>query len=205
MQTKEILFGTSNKAKLQQLQYVADYYNFPVKVISAKEKFNLDYEEKGNTPEQIAINGAKQLFSKIKKPILVEDSVVEIAALNNKPGVKSNNFFKQHGFQGVIELMKNKKDKSAKITSVVVYTDGKQTKLFKHTIRGTITNKIRFKKREPIWVGPTFHPRGGGYNAIFLLEGQDKTLAECTAEQGLELGYREKNFKEFLEFLFKRN
>ncbi|MBW2977973.1 hypothetical protein KY331_03960 [Candidatus Woesearchaeota archaeon] len=202
---KEILFGTSNKAKLQQLKYVADYYKFPIKVISAKEKFNIDYEEKGNTPEEIAINGANQLFSKIKKPVLVEDSIIEITALNNKPGVNSNSFFKKHGFDGVINLMKDKKDKSTKITSVLVYTDGNQTKLYKHTIKGSITDQKRFKEGEPIWVGPTFHPFGGGYNAIFLLKGQDKTLAECTAEQGLTLGYREKNFKEFLEFLFKQN
>ena len=202
---KEILFGTSNKAKLQQLQYIADYYQFPVKVISVKQEFNVDYEEIGKTAEEIAINGAKEIFSKLKKPVLVEDSILEISALGNKPGVKSNDFFKKYRFEGIINLMKDKEDKSAKITSVLVYTDGKQTKLFKHTILGSITDKKRYKEGEPLWVGPTFHPFGGGFNAIFLLKNKDKTLAECAAEEGLELGYREKNFKEFLEFLFKNN
>lgn len=37
MQT--ILFASSNKAKLEQFQYVADAYNFKIKIISVYDQF----------------------------------------------------------------------------------------------------------------------------------------------------------------------
>ncbi|MFH1275486.1 MAG: non-canonical purine NTP pyrophosphatase [Candidatus Woesearchaeota archaeon] len=202
---KEILFATGNKAKLGQFQYMADKFAQGVKIISAKEKYGgeASYEEIGNSAQEIAINGAKYLFQKLQVPIITEDSILEINSLNGKPGLKSNAFLKEFGRKGVLDLLKDKNDRFARIISCVVYFDGLNLQVFENVVEGKIALTERFKEGEPIWIGPSFHEFGGGYNSIFMPEGEERTLAEMTAEEGITFGYREKNFKKLLEEIEK--
>jgi len=99
--------------------------------------------------------------------------------------------------------LKDKKDRSARIVSVVVNFDGEKLNVFENIVEGKIALTEKFKEGEPIWIGPTFHEFGGGYNSIFIPEGETRTLAEMTAEEGIIFGYREKNFKKLLEEINK--
>ncbi|MDP2750905.1 MAG: non-canonical purine NTP pyrophosphatase [Nanoarchaeota archaeon] len=202
----KIYFASGNKAKQEQLKYVADYFGYPVEVINAKEMFKVDYEENGRTCMDIAVKGAKHVFSKIKKPVVVEDSIIYISALKG-PGLKSNKFLKEKKVEGALNLMKHESDRSCYIESCVVYYDGKILKKFRNKVAGRITYRKSYRQGEPIWVGPSFHEFGGGYNSIYepwFIEDLGKTLADATKEEGLVYGYRERNFKTLLDFLFEK-
>jgi len=155
---------------------------------------------------QIAVNGAKEIYRKIKKPIVTEDSITYIDVIGG-PGPVSNKVLKEIKVSGVLDLMKNKTNRLCYIESCLVYYDGRVLKKFQNKVNGVISKKISYKQGEPIWVGPTHHEFGGGYNSIYIPHfgaETNRTLADCTAEEGLIYGYREKNFKQLLDFLFEK-
>ena len=65
-----------------------------------------------------------------------------------------------------------------------------------------ITEEEKWNKG-PLWVSPAEKEWGGWFNAVFIPEGSIKTLAELTAEQLIQHGYREKTFKQALDLIKK--
>jgi len=52
------------------------------------------------------------------------------------------------------------------------------------------------------WVAPTSENSfGGGYNAIFLPNGWNKTLAEISPTEAMSWSYREQNFANVLNYI----
>jgi len=68
-----------------------------------------------------------------------------------------------------------------------------------------VEGRIAFEERAgdfPGWIAPTAEdPFGGGFNAIFIPDGEMRTLAEISPEEALPWSYREKPFLEILKFL----
>jgi non-canonical purine NTP pyrophosphatase (RdgB/HAM1 family) len=203
---KKILFSSTNKGKIQQFQYVADYYKYDVTITSVyKEHPEITaYNEDYPTQQEIVENGAREIYQQIKQPIIVEDTIFCIDALGGKPGLTANDYLKEKGRQGILEEMKGIKNRKAQIISIVCFYDGELFVSFKNVVHGEISKKELYKEGEPIWVGPTLIPFGGGFNAIFVSNKAKKTIAELTAEQGLEYGYREPNFKAVLNYILKK-
>jgi len=200
---QEILFASSNRAKLEQFQYVADAYNFKVTIVSVYDRFPgiKPYDEGYKTQYEIVEQGAHEIYKQTQQPIVVEDTILEVKALNGLPGLQASDYLKAKGIGGLLEEMSSKKDREACITSIVGYFDGKLFVSSKNIVKGTIAMKPSYLKGEPAWVGPTHHPFGGGFNSVFNLDDSDKTLADHTAKEGLQYGYREPNFRKILELL----
>lgn len=181
------------------MRFVAQHFNLNITITPLKELHeDYDYEEIGETAKEIAINGAKYLYNKFKLPIVTEDSITEVECLNNKPGIHSKKFLEAHGRQGLINQVNQHNNRKAKLSSVVVYFDGTNLKVYENIVPGSIAFKEAYKEGEPGWVGPTDHIYGGGFNAIFIPENETRTLAEMTKEEGITRGYREPNFKQLL-------
>lgn len=200
----EILFASTNPGKIQQFQFVADKLGYPAKIISVYEKYPHinPYSENFKKQEEIVTNGLKEIFEKIRTPVVVEDSIIEIDAFGGGPGVVSNEYLKKRKIEGLLEDMKGKINRKARIISIVGYYDGSKIKMFKNYVDGYIAHEKSFKKGEPIWVGPSYHPFGGGFNPVFVHSKTKKTIAEMSADEGLIYGYREPNFKKLLKHIF---
>jgi non-canonical purine NTP pyrophosphatase (RdgB/HAM1 family) len=200
---KQILFASSNRAKLEQFQYVADAYGFNVKIASVYEKFSgiKPYFEEYETQFEIVEKGAREIYTQTKQPIVVEDTILEVDILDGLPGLHANNYLKERGRAGLLEDLKDQVERSARIISIVGYFDGKLFISSKNVIEGQIAERESFKDGEPIWVGPTYHPFGGGFNSVFISGSSGKTLADHSAKEGLTYGYREPNFKIILDLL----
>ncbi|MCD6229630.1 MAG: hypothetical protein J7K00_02405 [Candidatus Diapherotrites archaeon] len=212
---KEVFFASGNKAKVNQFQFVADSTDLQdeVCVVSVYERFPQikKYSEDFKTQREIAENGARFIFNQVQKPVVTEDSVIEIHAFGNKPGIRSNAYLKEKGLEGLLEDMKTKTDRKAEIVSVVAFFDGVDMLVFENRVSGSIAQKLSFCQGEPDWIGPLFNKFGGGYNAVFLPDavnetgsnaGEKVTLADLTAGDGLKFGYRELNFRRLLKKLF---
>lgn len=199
----DLIFATGNEAKLNQINFVREHYNFPVQIINGKQSYGADvaYAETAATAEEIAVEGALAVARKIGKPVLTEDSTFAVDALNGFPDVKAGLFLKNFGRAEILRIMQFHGDRSATITSACCYAqpDGFY-KSFVNTLRGTITPQEKFASF-PDWISPQEDPMGGGYNAIFIPEGYDKTLAEISPEEATPWSYREKNFFDVLTYL----
>jgi len=200
---QQILFASSNKSKLEQFQYVADAADLKVTIVSAYKQFPgiKPYEEEYETQYEIVEKGAREIYAQTKQPVVVEDTILEVDALDGRPGLHASDYLKEKGRTGLIQDLQGKLNRAARITSIVGYFDGKLFVSNKNVIEGRIAHKESYKEGEPTWVGPTHHPFGGGFNSIFVTNATDKTLADHTAEEGLEYGYREPNFRAILDLL----
>jgi len=200
---RSILFATSNEAKVEQFQYVADSYKFNIKIVPAKRIFGalVKYDEIGDSPKEITKQGAEVIFNKIKRPIITESSLLFISPLKNFPGVESGEFLSKKGRKGILNMLNGVSSRKARIESAITYINEEGVaKTFNNIVKGDITKEEKWKKG-PTWVSPSEHPLGGGYNAIFKPEGSRFTLAEMTASQLLKKGYREPNFLRVLKIL----
>lgn len=203
---KEILFASTNKGKIAEFQYVADYHHLPVKIVSVYHKFPQihAYDEDYQTQEQIIDKGAHEIFSQVNEPIIVEDTIISVDVLDGRPGLTANDYLKEKSRMGLVEEMKGQENRNARITSIVGYYDGKLLTSFKKVVEGSITDKEIYKEGEPLWIAPSKEVAfGGGFNAIFLSKEANRTLADMTAEDGLTYGYREPNFKAVLEYILR--
>ncbi|MBT3406388.1 hypothetical protein HN419_04420 [Candidatus Woesearchaeota archaeon] len=199
-----IYFATGNKAKLEQLKYICRKYSPKSEVVSLKHLHGeeAEYEEIGESAEEIAVQGAEYLFSKFKVPLVTEDSIIEVDSLGGRPGLRSHKYLKDNGRAGLIKELKDEENRTARITSVVVYKDENNLKVFKNVVEGKIAKEESWREDATLWIGPVEHEFGGGFNSHFIANScPDKTLADMTPEEGIEYGYREKNFIELLEFL----
>jgi len=200
---QQILFASSNKSKLEQFQYVADSYKFKVKIDSVYAHFPSikPYDEEYETQYEIVEKGAREIYAQVKQPLVVEDSILEVEALDGLPGLHASEYLKEKGLAGLLADLHDKSSRKAFITSIVGYFDGKLFISSKNVVAGHIAAKQSYKEGEPTWVGPSYHPLGGGFNSIFVVGTTKKTLADYSAQEGLEYGYREPNFKVMLDFL----
>jgi XTP/dITP diphosphohydrolase len=196
--TYEVLFATTNPAKLAQLRYVAAHHGLGVAVVAAAERWGeaARYEEIGETARAIAAAGAREVAERIGRAVLVEDTTLEVAALGGRPGVTAGAYLKEHGRAGILREMRGETDRRALITSAVAYAGpGEEPVVWSRTIPGAITEEERWTPGLPMWIGPSPEaPLGGGYNAIFVPAGETRTLAQIPAEEGLAAGYREPLF-----------
>ncbi len=201
---REIIFATGNKAKFAQLRFVAKYLNLPIGVVSGRELFGerANYDELGESVEEVALNGARIVAQRIGKPVMVEDTDFRVAALDGMPGIHAGEFLKEFGRLEILKRLEGARDRSATISSAVAYAEPNGTsQVFINRVRGTIAPQEKFGEY-PDWISPTIENSfGGGYNAIFIPDGWDKTLAQISPEEAMSWSYREKNFEDLLRFL----
>ena len=196
----EILFASSNKGKIGQFQFVADSLGYPAKIVSVYEKFPeiKTPSEEHNSADELVAKNAKEIFEKAKMPVVIEDSTIEIEAFGKGPGVRSEKYLKEKKLTGLLEEMKGRISRKAKMVSTITHYNGSNMKILKNSVEGHIAEKISFREGEPLWVGPF----GGGFNAVFVHRKKKKTIADMTAEECLAYGYAEPNFRSVLKHIF---
>ncbi|PIR96965.1 MAG: hypothetical protein COT91_03845 [Candidatus Doudnabacteria bacterium CG10_big_fil_rev_8_21_14_0_10_41_10] len=201
---KKVIFATVNKAKLAQIRFIVEHFKLPIEVIGIKDFYNNypSYEEIGDTVEQISLNGALAVAKMIGSPVITEDTDFRVEALNGEPGIRSGEFLKNFGRSEILKRMSNIENRKAVISSAVAYaTPESMSKVFLNRVEGKIADKERFGDF-PSWIAPTLENSfGGGYNAIFLPNGRDKTLAETSPTEAIPWSYREQNFTDVLNYI----
>jgi XTP/dITP diphosphohydrolase len=201
---KKVIFATKNKAKLAQIRFVVNHFKLPIEIIGIKDFYSnyTSYEEIGDTVEQVSLNGALAVAKIIGSPIITEDTDFRVEALNGEPGILAGEFLKTFGRVEILKRMSNIENRKAVINSAVSYaTPRGENKVFLNRLEGKISDKEIFGDF-PDWVAPTSENSfGGGYNAIFLPNGWDKTLAEISPVEAIPWSYRERNFIDVLNYI----
>ncbi len=163
------MFVTSNAHKFAEAQKILRLYKIQL------EHLLYAYEEiRADDIKQIAIESAKTLFRKIKKPLVVEDSGLFILSLNGFPGVYSAWVQKKLGNNGILKLLSGTKNRGAYFKSCIAYIDSKNQKVFCGEVHGIISK--RKKGNNGFDYDPIFIPNNIQLNSKYLTFAESETL-----------------------------
>jgi len=182
---EELLFATSNTNKVSEANKVGQKYGIVFSQV------NVMYPEvRAENCSEVAEEGVRYAYSKIQRPIVVEDSGLFIEAFGGFPGPYSS--FVQHklGNDGILKLMDGVTDRRAKFISAIGYFDGDDVRIFEGVVDGFITCEKR-------------GGGGFGYDPIFMPEGSEKTFAEDHKRKN-EISHRSKATELLCRFLKTR-
>ncbi|OLS33188.1 MAG: Non-canonical purine NTP pyrophosphatase [Candidatus Heimdallarchaeota archaeon AB_125] len=177
----EIQFITHNSSKFEEVSKVANEYNLSVKW------FDHEYDElQEDSLETIAHKsclGILQVKPELKTThFFLEDAGLFIESLNGFPGPYSAYVFKTIGNNGILNLMKNEKNRNAYFKSAIAYFNRNTIETFTGITKGSITQSV---------IGEG----GFGFDPIFVPEDKDQTFAEMTLATKNLYSHRQKSLR----------
>lgn len=176
---QKITLITSNAGKAAE---VSRYLGFIVDhvALDLHEIQSLDLEE-------IVREKIISAYTKIQKPVLVEDVSLIFTAFGKLPGPLVKWFEKELGNEGLARLVDGK-DRSCIATVCYGYHDGQNVHLVSGSMMGYVAD----------------HPRGDigfGWSPIFIPDGMTKTYAELSLEERDPIAMRHKALAKLQEIL----
>lgn len=177
---KGLIFGTTNEGKLAEARDILD-----VSVIGLA----LDVDEiQSLDNREVAVKKAQAYFQKAKKPLFIEDVSLIFAEFSLLPGTYIDAFSKALGNNGLAELLKGRKNRSATAITTIVYIYGtNKYEVFEGVVKGTVAKT----------------PRGDGFgwDPIFIPNGQTKTFGEMDLKTKNKYSMRKKALRKFKKWL----
>ncbi len=179
---KRVYFITTNETKFQVAKKVLKKYSIDV------VRKNWKYKEIQADKLEDVVRAALERIE--ISPAIIEDSGLFISALRGFPGVYSSYAQRTIGAEGMLKLMRSKKNRSARFESVVGFKSGNRIKLF----RGRVEGRILKEKRGE---------RGYGFDMIFCPIGSGKSFAEMSFAEMLQCSDWKKSFESFARWFAK--
>lgn len=177
------VFITGNKNKVLEARQILKNFEIKQRTLNLSEIQSLKVEE-------VVKEKAKEAFKIVKKPVLVEDTSLEIKAWNNFPGALIKFLLESVGAQGIIKMLSGEKNRFAVAKTALGLYDGKNLKVFVGKIEGTISKKVSGE-------------RGFGWDSIFIPQGFKKTFAQMNSKEKSSLSMRRKALEKMEEYLIK--
>jgi XTP/dITP diphosphohydrolase len=182
--TAELVVATNNAHKLRELARL-----FPgVRLLRPADLgVDFDYEEGGATYLDNALGKARHLHARVGRPVLADDSGLEVRALDGQPGIFSSRYGSTPGGAKLsdaqrctllLEAMQGREDRACFFVCcmVVVFTP-ERFAAAQETFPGLLA-------RAPRGSG------GFGYDPIVLIPERGRTVAELTDREKDRLSHR---------------
>lgn len=188
---KDIVIASNNKGKINDFKVIFPEYNIiPIGDLIP----GFDVEETGTTFEDNAKLKSEAAAQALNKPVIADDSGLEVFALNGEPGVYSARYAglekdDDANIKKVLEQLGDTEDRRAQFVCVVsLSAPNEKTIQFKGTVQGEITlNKIG--------------DEGFGYDPIFYVPDLNKTMAQLQAYEKSEISHRGKAIDQLQRYL----
>ena len=194
----QILFATNNIHKVQEVQSVMPK-NFSVLSLPAL-RLDVSLHEHETTIEGNAISKVKQVWTVVQKnkwsiSCFADDSGLEVAALNNAPGVHSARYYSQNAtdvqnIKHLLDQMQGIAERQAQFRTVIALIHKERLHLFTGIVKGTI---LTFPKGNS----------GFGYDPLFLPNGYQKTFAQMTMQEKNRCSHRYLAVEKMISFFAK--
>ncbi|WP_044894582.1 XTP/dITP diphosphatase [Bacillus alveayuensis] len=197
---KEVIIATKNAGKVKEFQTL-----FAEKAVKVKSLLDIedapDVEETGETFAENAILKAETIANYLNKVVIADDSGLAVDALGGKPGVYSARYAGEH---------KNDKENMAKVLEELNGVPFEQrTARFHCALAVAIPNQrtvvVEGTCEGYIAEAPT-GTNGFGYDPIFYVPEQQKTMAELSKEEKNKISHRAnalKKLEKIWDELFK--
>lgn len=189
----ELIIASQNEGKIREIVDILDLKS--VKVYTLKDFPNWpDVEETGSTFYENALIKARALVEAFGKPAVADDSGLEVDALGGKPGVYSARYAGEQGnakknneklLRELEGVPWNRRTARFRCVAVLMTPDG-----WVAQAEGTLEGHIGF---EPRGSG------GFGYDPIFIVEGEERTVAEMSLDEKNRISHRAKAFRKLKE------
>jgi XTP/dITP diphosphohydrolase len=191
MEKPSLFFGTGNAKKLKEIREILGD-RFTIKSFTDLPS-PLEVEETESTLEGNAALKAQAFFDCVGIPCISDDTGLEVEALDGAPGVFSARYAGPEGdaqanMAKLLHEMAGLSIRKAKFRTVIAYYDGKKMSFFEGELKGSIGHEPR-------------GTNGFGYDPVFLPEGENRTLAEFTAEEKNAISHRGRALNQFVGFL----
>ncbi|MFX1483178.1 MAG: XTP/dITP diphosphatase [Promethearchaeota archaeon] len=187
MSRDRLALVTMNKNKLKEIAPVFKKYNIEFETASIEK-----HEIRSDSVAEIARTAARAAFDTLQQPVVVDDTGFFVTSLNGFPGAYAAFVLKSIGYEGILVLMKGKKNRASEFRTAVGFCDGAHLKTFEGLMSGSLAN-------EPAGNG------GFGYDPIFVPDGYTKTYAELSFEEKVSISHRTRAFEEFLKWYTSRS
>ena len=155
-QSSELFFVSSNTHKFTEAQRILSNLGLEVSL------FKTTLEEiQSNSLGEIAKRKALDAYSKVQKPVIIEDDGLFIDSLDGFPGPYSSYVYDTIGNKGIMSLLEKIELRTAKFVAIIAYCNGvDDVQLFESSIPGKISLSIE--------------EGGWGYDPISFLMGNQK-------------------------------
>ena len=173
---------TQNKHKIIELTPLFEEYGVAFETTDL-EKFEI----RSHDVEEIALNAARHAYTILNRPVVVDDTGFFVSALKDFPGSYAAYALGTIGYQGILKLLEELDNRSARFMTAVAFYDGVTIKSFVGVMHGHIS-------RHPSGEG------GFGYDPIFIPEGFTNTYADLELSEKIAISHRTRAFKKFLEW-----
>ena len=182
-----VFFATNNIHKFAEAREVLAEHKLAVGMLKVKA-----LEIQSDDLEEIAMKSVADAFHRCNLPIIVEDAGLFIDSLHGFPGPYSAYVYRTIGNEGLLKLMKNTENRSARFRSVIAYnsTELKSSACFKGEVTGKITKKQRQQKRE----------LGFGFDPIFKPDKSEKTFGEMSPLEKNRYSHRAQALRKFAKW-----
>jgi XTP/dITP diphosphohydrolase len=188
---KEILIASNNDHKFQEISAILTH--LPIKLIKPLELgLKLNPAEDGSTYYENSILKASAFYQASGIPVLADDSGLEVEALGGEPGLHSHRFSPKPGatdYDRCLYLLSKLEDKprpwlAAFHCHAVLYISPDLVGDNHGTISGQIIKEFRGSN-------------GFGYDPIFWIPTEEKTMAELDANRKNQISHRARAFSNF--------
>ena len=165
-------FVTGNPNKVREAREILGLALEPVQVEGLFEIQTPDLNE-------VVRHKAQQAYSALQCPVMVEDSGLVFHAWNGLPGALVKWFEETVGCQGMLRMVKDFNDRSATAICCFAVYDGKNMRIARGEVNGTLAEKIRGEN-------------GFGWDVIFIPDGHERTYAEMSAQEKNSISHRKR-------------
>ncbi|WP_294581037.1 RdgB/HAM1 family non-canonical purine NTP pyrophosphatase [uncultured Thomasclavelia sp.] len=190
---KELIVASTNQGKLKEIKAMLADIN--IEVLSMKDVLNkeIEIEENGKTFKENALIKASTIANIVNKPVLADDSGLEVDALDKKPGIYSARFLGHDTSydiknQYIIDAIKDKDRTARFVCAMALVIPGQEPILIEETMEGMINDKIEGEN-------------GFGYDPIFYFPPCKMTSAMMSMEEKNKYSHRAKALKKLYNIL----
>jgi XTP/dITP diphosphohydrolase len=181
--TRRLLLGTRNPSKVAELRALLKGLDLDLQSVSELADPPPDPPEDAPTYAENAIFKALAYARSTGLPTIADDSGLEVDALGSAPGVRSRRFFGENATSDernrmLLGLLDGVADRTARFVAVIALAqpDGR-VETFDGAVRGEIAASPRGED-------------GFGYDPIFVIAGDGRTMAEVPREQKNAISHR---------------
>lgn len=190
---KGIIVASTNQGKIKEIK--AMLKDIDIEVLSMKDVLEqeLEIEETGTTFKENALIKAQTIANIVNKPVLADDSGLEVDALDKQPGIYSARFLGADTSyniknQYIIDALKDKERTARFVCALALVIPGQEPILIEETMEGLINDKIE-------------GANGFGYDPIFYFPPCQMTSAMMSMEEKNKYSHRAKALKKLYTIL----
>ncbi len=184
LKLRKIIFASTNEGKYKEILSILRDSGIGIDFVRFKST-----EIQSEILEDVALEKSKVAYEKIGQPLIVEDTGLFINSLNGFPGPYSSYVFQTIGNMGILDLLSNKKNRSALFRTVIAYNDGNVKMTFTGETKGVISDRIT--------------EGGWGYDPIFAPEGSSFTYGQQGITNKISVSHRTRALNRFAEWYCK--